>query len=115
MNTKDIIKSHPCWIGEKHGPEIPKKTFGRIWVRKIEDKERVIKIIKEVDDFEYEYLPDDFVEVYPCNPKRATLVYGGKFEIRTDLLKLACWTKGIDIWIVTGHDEMTTVPRRDGE
>jgi len=29
--------------------------------------------------------------------------YGHKFEIRTDLLELACWKAGVEIWIVTGY------------
>jgi|GEM_PF-3033926 len=93
----------PWWIGE-YGPELNRKTYGRIWVRTEADRVKVLDLIKEVDPGEYEtYMPKDFVAVMPEDLSKAKLVYGHKFEIRTDQLELACWKAGVEIWIVTGH------------
>lgn len=39
------------------------KGYGRIFVEKEKDIQKVKDKIKELDDFEYEYLPDDLIRV----------------------------------------------------
>lgn len=96
------ISDNPWWISE-YGPQLARKTHGRIWVRTEEDRLRVLEIIEQIDHAEFEcYMPEDFVAVMPDHPSKAKLVYGHKFELREDLLSLACWKAGIEIWIVTG-------------
>lgn len=92
----------PYWIAEYGGGEFAKKTSGRIFVRHEADVQRVIDIIKELDEFEFEYLPDGFVTVMPEDVNKAKLTYGHKFELRMDLLKLECWRQGIEVMLVTG-------------
>lgn len=100
----------PWWIpSDKYGGEaLDAKTYGRIWVRTEEDKTKVVAIIEEMDPFEFSYMgktsgPDCFVGVWPEDPTEAKLVYGHKFELRTDTLRFICWQQGIEIWVVTGH------------
>lgn len=93
----------PRWISGDYGPQFTKKTYGRIWVREEADVARVRDLIKDLDEFEFEYLPNDFVAVWPENPRKAELVYGHKFELRTDLLEYECWRRGIQIYLITGY------------
>lgn len=101
--AKALVKpKNPYWMGEYGGREFAKKTSGRIFVRHEADVQRVIDIIKELDEFEFGYLPDGFVTVMPEDVSKAKLTYGHKFELRTDLLKLECWRQGIEVMLVTG-------------
>jgi len=99
------IGPHPHWIdpNEHRGPTLSNKTYGRIFVRTEADVAKVVEMIKTISEFEHSYMPKDFVAVMPEDVNEAKLVYGHKFEIRTDLLQLACWRAGIEIWIETGH------------
>ncbi len=103
--TEEVSK-YPYWISE-YGNSLGKKTYGRIWVRTEEDRIRVVKIIEELDEFEASYLgsrdggEDDFVAVWPTDPKKASLTYGHKFEICRDKLRYECWLHGIEVWIVS--------------
>ena len=63
------------------------KTHGRIFVSKQEDVEVVKKMIEKVDDFEFEYMPDNVVAVFGEDDE---LVYLGKFEIDINALARAC-------------------------
>jgi hypothetical protein len=82
-------------------PEIrlSRKTYGRIYVAKPEDVQVVKDTIKEVDGFEYEYMPEDVVAVFGTDDE---LVYLHKFEIDANALAKACMEKGVWIWIVDG-------------
>lgn len=77
------------------------KSYGRIFVDKQENIERVKEIIKEMDDFEYTYLPDDLITVFDSNTFDTT--YTHKFD-SLDLGELMnrCWKEGIHIFCVTG-------------
>lgn len=100
-NTK---LKEPYWINPEYGPQLGKKTHGRIFVRNESDRLQVLALIKLIDESEYEsYMPEDYVAVMPDDPVDARLTYGHKFEIRTDLLELECWKAGIEIWIITNY------------
>lgn len=71
-----------------------RKSHGRIFVKTEEDIEKVKKIIKEMDDFEYEYLPKDFIAVF--SPENMQSAYTHKFcDLDTQELTRKCWEKGV--------------------
>jgi hypothetical protein len=76
-----------------------KKSYGRIFVRSTDEIERVSQIIKQLDEFEWGYLPDHFIAVWPG---KIEVTYGHKFEIDIDQLTEACWNAGIHVFCVTG-------------
>ena len=53
------------------------KGYGRIFVRSEEDIEKVKNKIKEIDEFEFSYLPTRFIATLSEYP---ALVYIGKFD-----------------------------------
>lgn len=94
----------------------PRKAYGKIFVEKQSDIEAVKEIIREMDDFEYEYLPDGFVEVFRAKEHTfsdntthfsVSLTYTHKFD-SLDLNKLQslCWMRGIHIFCVMGYEEI---------
>jgi hypothetical protein len=102
--SEEAKRETPYWINPDHGAQLGKKTHGRIWVRTPEDQLKVCELIRQIDEDEYStYMPEGFVAVMPEDPTEAQLMYGHKFEIRTDLLELECWKAGIEIWIVTNY------------
>ena len=88
--------------------KIHRKGRGRIIIlvdtkcRRITEDDRttltnkVKQIIKEVDDFEYEYLPDDYIDI-----NKTDLVYSDKFDIDCEKLIRACYVEGIRIKILS--------------
>ena len=69
------------------------KGEARIYTDKEENIEKISAIIKEIDEFEWEYLPDDLITVFNG---RIDYIYHGKFyDIDMDELMKRCWTKGI--------------------
>ena len=83
---------------------LPHKGYGRIYVEKPEDIERVKAIIHEMDEFEYYYLPTDLITLFSEYPK---VVYTHKFDdLDMDDLTAECWNRGIHCWVFdAGHDE----------
>ena len=69
--------------------------------------DEVYKIIKEIDEFEFDYMPDQWVKFwdYPTQKYHPSLNYNGKFDIDPILLKIACAKKGIAISIVSTNFE----------
>ena len=65
----------------------------------------VKKIIKEIDESEYEYLPKTLIAPFSEYP-RVTYTY--KFDdLDWDALVARCFSQGIYIWVFnSGHDEM---------
>ncbi len=78
---------------------LERKTYGRIFVAKPEDVQIVEETIREVDEFEYDYLPKGLVAVYGQDDE---LKYLHKFEIDRNALARACMDKGVWIWVVDG-------------
>jgi predicted RNA-binding protein with EMAP domain len=72
------------------------KGYGRIYVDKLENVQAVKQIIKELDDFEYSYLPIDYIAPFYEYPN---VIYTGKFsDLNIDQLTAICWKRGIYIW-----------------
>jgi len=80
-----------------------RKAYGRIYC---EDASQVAAIeaeIKEMDEFEYGYLPSKFVAPFSEYP---SLVYTHKFDsLDIDLLTARLWKKGIKIFCMDSYEE----------
>ena len=85
-----------------------RKAYGRIFVQKEEDIEKVKSIIKEMDEFEFGYLPEDFITVF--SEKNMKAKYTHKFcDLDTQELTKRCWERGIYMFCwygkVTGYED----------
>lgn len=73
--------------------KLNRKGYARIYVSKKEDIVKVKKIIKEIDEFEYDYITSDLITVFDGTIEH---VYNGKFDsIDMDDLMAKCWDKGV--------------------
>ena len=82
-----------------------RKGYGRIYVSGgMENITAVEDEIKEMDEFEFEYLPEDYVALFDEYPN---LKYAHKFDdLDINELTARCWKKGIHIFCLdNGHDE----------
>ena len=93
-------------------PTYPKGKFAT-WILKQmalrnlrfpEDIDKVRAIIKELDEFEYDYLPDNYIAHFSEFPG---VEYTGKFDdLSIDELTAICWERGIHIWVFdAGHSD----------
>jgi len=80
------------------------KGYGRIYVDNIDNIPKVEEIIKETDDYEYEYyFHKEILAVCTEYPK---VVYTHKFcDMDMDKLTAKCWAKGIHIWVFDARHE----------
>lgn len=87
---------------------LTRKGYGRIYVDTVENIDKVKEIIKEMDEFEYDYLPKDLITVYTDYPN---VCYTHKFDaLDMDKLTGYCWSMGIRIWAFdAGHNEFPSV------
>lgn len=84
-----------------------RKGYGRIYCLNAADAEKVATIIKELDEFEYEYLPKDLIAPFSEYPK---LKYTHKFDaLDLNMLTAVCWQRSIVIWCCdNGNEEYMT-------
>lgn len=79
----------------------PHKSYGRIFVEKEEDIQKLREIIKEIDEFEYSYLPSDLITVF--SDKHMHSVYTHKFDdMNMTEVMYRAWSKGIKCFCVFG-------------
>jgi hypothetical protein len=77
---------------------MPNKSYGRIYVEKEEDIQRVKDIIKATDEFEYDYLPKDLIAVFEGKKE---MTYTHKFDdLDINDLIIKCWNKGIKCFYI---------------
>ena len=82
--------------------KFPHKGYGRIYVDKQEDIQSVKDIIKEMDEFEYEYLPDDLIAVFEA---KIVTTYTHKFDdLDISAFMEKCWQQGIKMFCITSSD-----------
>lgn len=75
-----------------------RKGYGRIYVEDQKYIERIREIIKEMDAFEYDYLPSDLIVPFSEYPN---IVYTHKFDtLDCTNLAVRCWMEGIFILCV---------------
>lgn len=94
-----------------------RKGYGRIFCNKEEDVPKIREIIERMDDFEYEYLPDELITVY--RPEKNTKVfsdgskhyyipleYTHKFDsLDLNELQMRCMLEGIQMFCwIGGHE-----------
>ncbi len=81
-----------------------RKGYGRIYVVNKDDIAKVDSIIQQMDAFEYEYLPDDFIAPFSEYPG---LCYTHKFDgLDTNALTAICLKQGISIFCCdNGYNE----------
>lgn len=88
-----------------------RKSYGAIFTDKEENIEKIRQIIKELDEFEFEYLPSEMVKVF--EPRIVSgevdtyasldLCYTHKFDsLELNSLVLICWSRGIHAWYIEG-------------
>ena len=83
--------------------KFPHKGYGRIYVEKEEDIQKVKDIIKEMDEFEFEYLPKDLITVFK---DKIVTTFTGKFDdLDISILMEKCWQQGIKMFCVDGGTE----------
>ena len=84
---------------------LTRKGYARIYCEHERDMPKIVSIIKDIDAFEYDYLPGDLIAPFSEYPK---LVYTHKFcDLDMDILVATCWSKGIKIWVLdNGHSEI---------
>ena len=81
--------------------KFPHKGYGRLFVETKEDIARVKEIIKEIDDFEYSYLPEDLITVFSDDNMRS--VYTHKFsDLNMTEVLYRAWSRGINCFCVFG-------------
>ena len=77
--------------------QLTHKGYSRIYIEDMEKAKDVESIIKEMDDFEYSYLPDKMIAPFNVYPRT---VYTGKFsDMNMNQLTAKCWEAGIKIWV----------------
>lgn len=92
---------------------LTRKGYARIYVENRNDISRVKDIIRELDPFEWEYLPDKLIAPFADYPE---LVYTHKFDgLCMNRLTAFCWMRGIKIWACDNGsnefmDDVTSVP-----
>jgi len=90
------------------------KGYGRIYCESADDIPKVEAIIKEMDEFEFGYLPPTLVAEFTEYPN---VVYTHKFsDMDMDALTATCWKRGIKIWVFdAGHQEYPVDGTGDGQ
>jgi len=80
------------------------KGYGRIYCENVTDIVLVEAVIKELDEYEFGYMPSGLVAPHFLYPN---VVYIGKFsDLDMDKLTAVCWSRGIKIWVFdSGYDE----------
>lgn len=79
------------------------KQFGRIYTDTTENIKKIKDIIKQMDQFEYEYLPKDLITVYKGY---FSCEYVGKFDdLNLDELINNCKKKNIPCGYIKGYEE----------
>lgn len=87
---------------------MPRKGYGRIYVLAAEDVETVKAIIKELDPFEFEYMPDDMVAPFSEYPR---VVFTRKFDsLDLDALGAACFSRGVAVWALVASGDHADRP-----
>ena len=82
--------------------KFPHKGYGRFFVENEEDIVKVKEIIKEMDDFEYAYLPEALITVF--SDENMQSVYTHKFDdMNMTEVMYRAWSKGIRCFCVFGY------------
>ena len=85
-----------------------RKGYGRIYVRKESDIQKVIDIISKIDEYESNFLPKNFITTIDEYPN---LEYTHKFcDLDLNKLIYECWQQNIEIWCLdNGFEEYLNI------
>lgn len=84
-----------------YGMQFSRKGWGRIFVEKEEDIEKIREIIKEIDEYEEGYLPKDLITVFSDDNFEAEYVH--KFcDMNMTKVLYTAWSRGIKCFVVFG-------------
>lgn len=86
---------------ENYDMKFTRKGYGRIFVEKEEDIQKIKDIIKEIDDLEYDYLHDGLIAVFTKENYESTYVHKFCDLDMGKVLKIA-WQRGIHCFVVFG-------------
>lgn len=86
-----------------------RKGYGRIFAEKEEDIQKIKDIIKEIDEYEFDYLPNELITVFSEDNMKA--VYTHKFcDLDMQLLTRICWERGVRMFVwygrVNGYEDI---------
>lgn len=82
-----------------------RKGQGRLYTNSKESVDRIKNIIREMDEFEYKYMPDNLIAVFEGKIEH---IYTGKFDdLDLDELLKRCWNEGIYIFFTYNPNEYT--------
>lgn len=90
-----------------------RKTHARIFTNSPENVEKIKSIMKEMDEFEYDYFPEDLItyskpfmaKIGDKNYYKIPLTYVGKFdEMDMNELSIRCMMENIPIYIWYGNN-----------
>ena len=83
------------------GMEFARKGYGRIFVEKEEDIDKLKEVIKEIDEYEYDYLPEKLITVFSEENYESTYVH--KFcDLDMGKVLKEAWSRGIHCFVVFG-------------
>lgn len=73
------------------------KGYSRFYLYDSTKEQEVREIIKEIDEFEYGYMPKDWITSFDNYPQ---VIYHGKFsDMDMVQLQATCWDRGIQCWV----------------
>src|SRR4051812_45031150 len=90
------------------------KGYGRIYVETEADIQKVKDVIKELDPFEFDYLPADLIVPFSEYPK---VTYVHKFnDFCMNRLQAVCWKRGIHVFVCDNfqYDKMEDATKPAG-
>lgn len=86
---------------DNHLMTFPHKGYGRIFVENESDILMIKEIIREMDEFEFGYLPADLIAVF--SEENMHSVYTHKFDdLNMTKVMFHAWSKGVKCFCVFG-------------
>lgn len=85
--------------------ELVYKGLSKCFVYKKEDIDKVVKIIKEIDEFEFGYIPENWVVLSSGNDVLNYDDYNGKFDLDIPKFIEACANEKISVNILSDYIE----------
>lgn len=88
--------------------QLSRKGHSRMYLLDVDDTEKVLGLMKELDEFELSYIPDGWIAPWERYPET---VYTGKFdEFDMDHLVGELWRQGVKCWVFDSQHEVGLAP-----
>lgn len=83
--------------------KLHRKGYSRLYCENRIDIPNIRGLLKEFDQFEFEYMPEKWITTSDEYPK---VVYTGKFDdLDIDEFTAFCWKNGFRVWIFDAGEE----------